>query len=382
VAVPTPRTRERSTCAAAFLIMLSLHLASTGVAQQTNNPPAAEPIVLNLATAAKSDTMQVVPGRYSFTLTNRIPTADYRVHFGEVPVEIEALPAFSGKDFVAGCEKIAAKVSGLEQIKREADVPKAIDAFHDEAAVEGVRTSCADDVELGESLVARTSAAAGEWTVRRGFLLIVTVSRISSGSTTAEQWKFVFTPGARGAWRITYGFAFPILRGVADGGVFGNQERFFARQVGDKFVVTEGRARRDFDAVPTVFYSFIPSGDAGWRWNALTAGLGLDITKPMVLLGTGVTYNDNILLTAGLGARQEAALLGRYQPGDTLTSNLSEEQLTEQVFRFRPFVSATFRFRTNPFGSGGSGTSAPPADKNPPGQPPKKETAQATPAQP
>ena len=72
---------------------------------------------------------------------------------------------------------------------------------------------------------------------------VVTVSRLASNNIPADQWTFVFTPGARGAWRITYGFAFPVLRGVADGGVFGDQERFFSRQVGDRFVITEGRRR-------------------------------------------------------------------------------------------------------------------------------------------
>jgi hypothetical protein len=321
----------------------------------------------------------VAPGRYSFTVINRIPTAQYRVRFGEEPVEIPPLPSFGAAGTTpAACATINTKVEALKQVKLEKDVPGAVEAYQQVRRDETVQTACRTPyITGGDVLVANTTAFAGDWPVRRGYHLIVTVSRLASNNIPADQWTFVFNPGARGAWRITYGFAFPVLRGVADGGVFADQERFFSRQVGDRFVITEGRPTRDFDAVPTVFYSFMPSGDAGFRFNPLTAGLGLDLTKPMVLLGTGFTYNDNLLVTAGLGARQEATLLGRYQAGDTITTNLTEEQLTEQVFRARPFLSVTFRFRSNPFSGGGGGSSTP-ADKNPPGTPPAKKTPGGT----
>jgi hypothetical protein len=362
---------------AIFLVLLSLGVPAVAVAQAPGMGHVSEPIILDLATAGKNDTTQIAPGSYSFTLTNRLPTAEYRIHFGDIPIELGAFPTFAQAGDAA-CSTITSKVQGLEQVAREKDVPRAVDAYLDAREAEG--GNCPEEVATGNDLVERTSEPAGEWVVRRGYLLVVRVVRLGADNAPAEQWNFAFTPGARGAWRVTYCFTFPIVRGVADHGVFGDQQRFFARQVGEKFVVAEGRATRDFEAVPAIFYSFMPSGDAGFRWNPLTAGLGLDLTKPMVLLGTGFTYNDNLLVTAGLGARQEAALLGRYQPGDTITTNLTEEQLTEQSFRLRPFVSVTLRFRSNPFSSGGGNT--PPADKNPPGQGPKKEGGQgaATPA--
>jgi hypothetical protein len=359
-------------CAAAIILSTIMGVGFPAGAMAQPADVAVEPIVINLATAGQNDTTALAPGRYSFTLINRIPTAEYRVHFNETPIVLEAMPDFvAAGDDKAECATVVAKTEALKAITREKDVPAAVEAYFDARNVESARENCEDAIRDADVLVEQTTEPAGEWTVKHGYLLVMRVVRLGSDDAPAQQWNFAFNPGARGAWRVTYGFTFPVIRGVSGSGVFGDQERFFARQVGEKFVITEGRARRDFDAVPAIFYSFMPSGDAGFRWNPLTAGLGLDLTKPMVLLGTGFTYNDNLLVTTGLGARQEAALLGSYRPGDTITTNLTEAQLTEQVFRLRPFVSVTFRFRSNPFSSGGG--NSPPADPNPQGEPPKKE---------
>lgn len=70
-----------------------------------------------------------------------------------------------------------------------------------------------------------------------------------------------------------------------------------------------------------------------------------------MLLGLGGTYYSNLVLAIGFAARQEKVLIGQYGVGDTVRTNLTQEQLLRDEFRVRPFVSVTLRFDKNPFKS-------------------------------
>ncbi len=71
----------------------------------------------------------------------------------------------------------------------------------------------------------------------------------------------------------------------------------------------------------------------------------------MVALGPTLVYRRNLSLHIGVAAARVDQLLGRYTVGETITTNLTPEQLRESNYRLNPFVSLSFNFATSPFSS-------------------------------
>jgi hypothetical protein len=69
--------------------------------------------------------------------------------------------------------------------------------------------------------------------------------------------------------------------------------------------------------------------------------------------GYGYTYEQNVNLSIGLMGRRERVLLPKYDIGQEVPADLTEEQLTEMKLRIRPYVVLTFRLSGSPFSSSG-----------------------------
>lgn len=179
--------------------------------------------------------------------------------------------------------------------------------------------------------------------LRRGQTLTLTISTQVPGGT-ARQWRRAYSTGARGRWTPVYSFAF-IGRAI-------NESRYFAKQSGEAFVLTKEHKRDWVDFVPAVFFSWTPAdADLGMMdWN-FTGGLGFDMTAPVVMIGTGTRYNENIMVSLGVALHRQQVLLGKYKGGDTLSENLTEAQLHSPSYRPNPYLSIGFRFGANPFSS-------------------------------
>jgi hypothetical protein len=143
-----------------------------------------------------------------------------------------------------------------------------------------------------------------------------------------------------------------------------NNERFYSKSLasgGYQVAMEEDRGGYEFS--PAVVYSWLPrrfeTRDISF---GLSAGLGFETSRPLVLLGVHVGFNRNVSLLGGILMKQVTTLSGKYStsPPSTLTENLSSDQLQTLVYKGNWFVALCFRFDTAPFGSngktGGSGS--------------------------
>ncbi len=198
--------------------------------------------------------------------------------------------------------------------------------------------------------------------VGNGRSVIVTVTRFGKDTSEFRSWTKTFVGRPRGAWLTTYGFSF-----VTDW--IAHSETFTTKSVDStgKYVIVKDADQDHFHFVPTVFFSWLPYRPNNNLSFVASGGLGFDLTNPVILAGLGLNWNQNLTLHLGMAAAKVDRLLGHYAPGDTVGTNLTPDQLKQSVYRFNPFVSLSFNFSSNPFGSGGNtkgstgGTTAQPA---------------------
>lgn len=202
------------------------------------------------------------------------------------------------------------------------------------------RTSLDSAIRVADSLVAETvRELPGPVVLSRGEELVVTIRR----QGTDRVWTVVYTTGARGEWRTSYGFNF-IVNSIS------KPRSYYTEQVEGGYVIRREENRRWMEFVPSIFLTWFPAAEAG-RDSYLnpTVGLGFNLQSPVVFAGATIVYNQNVSLNAGLAAHRQRQLIGRYEAGDTVKDNLTSEQLHEELFRVNPFVSIAIRFGSNPF---------------------------------
>lgn len=308
---------------------------------------------VDLATAKEHDTVSISPGRYTIRVASQVPRFNYKIDAFQQPIPIPPLTtvprnAPAGKE----CSALNAVITAFNVAQREEDIPGLVTQAAAAQAAAACDPNAPEVLELERRVDATEAGGTEVVNVQADQYLIVTVSRTDPNSTATRQWVRVFTTPSGGGWRVTYGYAFPMLTGVAKRGVFADAQEFYTKAVPNttnQFAITAEAKRKQFDAVPTILYSFTGGEERGLHWNPLTAGLGVDLTNPFVTLGTGVTYNANLHVTVGIAARREDVLLGRYQPGDIVATNLAGTQLVESDFRLHPLIAVTFRFDSSPF---------------------------------
>jgi hypothetical protein len=326
-----------------------LALLAIGCAHASPASAQVRTLTVDLARPMGRDTVSA--GRYQVRVVNMLPHLEYAVEVSQHP---EPVPPISQNPFVGmgtSCVELKAALDALLEAEREEDVPGLLSELERQMeVVEASPDLVGDEVcsallsEARRTRRATTYEYPDVFPLAEGEFIRVTVTRPAQGEAAARTWRKEFSTGSPGAWSLTYGYAFPIYA------LGGGLQTYTAEADGDAFVVAADEDRNHFDAVPAVFFNFLGPGNRAVRWNFLTAGLGVDLTEPIVMLGTGITYNTNLSVSAGVAARRQLVLLGRYEEGDVLDAALTPEQLHERAFRAHPYVSVTLRFTTNPFG--------------------------------
>jgi len=318
---------------------------------------AQETRTFDLRDAAASDTVTVKPGRYQFSVTSLVPKHGYVVAISQGVEEIGPIhflaPGAGAPLPRPSCQGLIKATSALGAATEEPEIAGLIQQV--EAAIESLPnpSECQPQIDEAARVKAKTKRIDKDvYNLAAGDYVIVDVSRIEGG-IAKPRWKRRYTTGAVGAWRVTYGYAFPALWRFSGGDTHLIREgrQFFARQVGDTgsvYVIDQQRRTRQFDAVPTVMFSFAPQHEGRFT-RSWVGGLAADITKPVVFFGPSITYRSNLQLAGGAAFREEKVPIARYSIGDTVRTNLTTEQLQQDEFRLRPFVSITLRFDKNPF---------------------------------
>lgn len=294
---------------------------------------------------------------FSLQVVNKIPEERYFISTERRIIDIVALPLPVGIErspdselHTEECPDMARRVvNDLSEVETEKAIPETIRQLVSDAG------ECGGPVS--EALLqASRHRVEDSFSLAPGEELVVVVER------GEEEWKFRFSTGARGEWRVSYGFTF--LPRAQD-------DNFFVQQSQDDasaFIIEEGERRGDFNFAPSLLFTYIPSGDAfqnrsflqNWRLGP-TFGVGANLQAPSIFAGLGLTYGENVIITGGGTIHQQRRLLSQYDEGDRVNTNLTREQLHEEVYGLNFFVGLSFRFGSNPFSRDGQEDSTPTA---------------------
>ena len=168
---------------------------------------------------------------------------------------------------------------------------------------------------------------------------------VSSGDST---WTFILKGKQPGKWVTTYGFGFTLQRLES--------RTYVTKQLpnGSAFEIVKARKPNIFDVnyVPAVFFSYFPSNKFNSRLNpSATAGLGFDLSAPVVFLCFNLMYFNNIGCSIGLAFQEQDRLKDKYAEDDIISDELDTDQLHDKVYRPNVFFSINFRFGESPFES-------------------------------
>ena len=120
----------------------------------------------------------------------------------------------------------------------------------------------------------------------------------------------------------------------------------------------DANEQSDLAVIPAAFFQWLPLTRELKDWAVgPTLGLGVKSDRPAFFVGGIVTFNQNLGLVVGVPVYQQLKLRGNYSEGQVISENLNEDQLHKKVYRFqRFFFGGVFRFGSNPFAGGESGS--------------------------
>src|SRR5438876_4154079 len=223
---PVPGVRSMARHLIAYgLCVLSVVLAEQLLAQDT--------LSVDLALAT-NDTVTIDQGRYRILVVNRVPRYRYSIRVAVHAIPMAALdvsPALT-RELQSPCPMLASTIDTLAAARREEEVPTALNGIDSAMAKEGSNSACSKLVERGRGLRDSTRVADPDiYKFSVGQYITVKVSRLADGGATARGWERTFTTGSGGAWRVSYGFIFPIVSGLAKHGGLRDEASYFAKQI-------------------------------------------------------------------------------------------------------------------------------------------------------
>ena len=244
--------------------------------------------------------------------------------------------------------ELVAAYNALSEVTNEKRAAIAVDSLQIVDRRMQVQDNCTYPINLSAQAVReqiqRTLKTVDHlFTLQRGERLEVTITR--SGGVSGDSvyvWTYHFETGPRGEWRTSYGFGVvPYL--------FSAPEAFYADGADEDFVIREGRRNEYYELIPMIFLSWRPNNNRSSPFTrSIMAGLGIDKSTPVLSLGAGLEYNENLGVRLGMVFHQVDRLRAEYVEGQMVQESLSKDQLHERVYRLNPLVALTFRLNQNP----------------------------------
>lgn len=287
-------------------------------------------------------------------IENRIPSVAYGV---EISSEMQLLPALSydasggqnNPDMAEACEKLKGAYMKVYNYATSPEPP--IDE-KDEAKlmplVEALKAALKDSECNDAALIASADSLLLSTThTVIGEIKVGTAQKVTIKITRGDKvWTFIYKGRERGQWVPTYGFGFT-------SNAF-EKSTYYTKQIADTttFEILKARTPNvaDMSYIPAIFYSFFPAQDFDNTLNhSLTAGLGFDLTAPVVFFGYNVLYHHNIGLSFGVAFQQQYKLKDQYSMNEVSPIALDKDQLHDRIYRPNVFVAVNFRFGESPF---------------------------------
>lgn len=320
---------------------------------------AADPIVQTIDLSGGNITRSIDAGdEIELVVVNKTPTLDYDIEVTR-RIVLPMIPPPAGGEVQENDGPFDSAVQADPCAEAAAKIRNSTDEVSTKAAViEGrALADCSNHGGLQQA-IAFTRESLATYEMDCGQELEATITRTTESGDT-RTWTAKFATPACGEWLTSYGFTF----------VPNDDEEYFSKSIGnDMFEITRKNDDRsdfdDLDFVPSIFYSYIPSGipqDGGaWGW---TFGLGFDQSTPNLFVGGGYNFQRFVSLIGGIVIHEKKHLDGQYEPMQQLMENLTEDKLHDESYGASLFIGASFRFNGNPFAkktepeetSGGSG---------------------------
>lgn len=331
------------------LVILCIFFASKKVVSQEVN---SGKLILDLAGMDPGETRSI-SGNNSFEmilLKNVIPGMKYNIKISKTVIPMPALPAPNipgpaATDSAKGpCEELNLaylKLLGISDPANDDSTGKTEKAVSENVLVlqkEIDKGNCTkkDLVDSAQSLISKFQKEINEKvSIKSGEKVVITVWRDD------KIWTWEFVGDETGEWVLSYGFGFcsAALAG----------KTYHLQQMDDTttYKITQDAkpGALELAYIPAIFYSFLPSAkyNSSYNWS-ITAGLGFDLSAPVVFFGGGFMYRQNIGVNMGVAFQQQDKLYPQYSEGQILASPMQDAQLHKQVYRPNLFISVNFRF--------------------------------------
>lgn len=127
-----------------------------------------------------------------------------------------------------------------------------------------------------------------------------------------------------------------------------NSDTYKTEKINNEFVVTENGSQKLFQSTPIMQFSYINSSD-NFIGVAPSGGIGFDLDNLSVFGGVSLYFGKNVFLTMGAAFHQQLRLDNKYDVGQIVSEEISEDDLNSSYYRVNPFVSLTFRLDKNIF---------------------------------
>jgi hypothetical protein len=349
------RSRRRSALlVGALLFSCGVAHGATNSTSTTTSPTANLSIELDLATTGRgSRSKSVSPGTYEIQVRNLVPKylGFYSIRVQKLQLQPPPLDIQSkiGK-VVDRCDQPT--IDALNNLADAADEAVAGKALKVLQAKPPDGASCPAQLLALRDFEQRMTESIAVVTLAENEAVAVTVSR-GSGNELAI-WDVTYSTSAGPAWISGYGFTF----------IPNRDDTYFSRPTADgkSFTISKNERRDSIDFVPSIIYTYAYA-PMGRHWSAgPTAGLGFDLSSgsPTVFLGASLVCNLNLQIVGGVVMNRQQRLLGQYNVGDSIGSNLTNDQLTSKTYRPNAFFGITLNLASNPFKAApaGSGTVA------------------------
>lgn len=331
------RTASKASLPVAALIALSI--ATATFAQM----PSALTIDLARQSPGVTNTETIAPGTYQAVIDNMVPGKVYQLTFNQQvtaidPIDISAAVAAPDAVIYQCNRPLESLRESFADVDEEKQVPIALAGLRAAAADAGCTSG---QLQLLEQTIDQETRDVRLQTITQGDQLTVTVVRIEGDARTT--WKSVFSTGARGEWRVLYGFTFLPAK----------DDEFFTQPSTSeqgKFDILQATGNKDLDFAPSIFFHWLSAKRRNRAWSyGPVAGLGFDLEKPILFGGFGATYNENVMFTAGLVVHEQQRLDGRFNLTRPIGENLNSDQLTEGTYGVNFYFGVALRLGSNPF---------------------------------
>jgi hypothetical protein len=204
------------------------------------------------------------------------------------------------------------------------------------------KSNCPDLHDQVEDIISQSNRFFNEKiVVGTGETLTITIKRDNL------EWSYIIKGKPLGKWMTSYGFGFTPASL--------ENKTFYTKQVltdTSKFQILKSRCPSvlDLNYVPAVFFSYFPSQNFNKQWNhSLTAGLGFDLSSPVIFVGYNMMFWNNIGFSVGVVFQQQYRLKNQYSENEIIPVSLEKDQLHDKVYRPNIFLSIHYRFGENPF---------------------------------